>query len=279
MDVDLITLELKLAFEKPGCPICRLRHTAGQRYLRSLLWENVNDGGTRVHLVRALGFCYAHAWQLQQMEKSMWHDGLGTGIIYEDLATRALAGLKAYMRTQDRAMARRRRWRRWRKWIATALCRWFSQPASLTSDPPLPPGLIPRDRCRVCELEENSEETHVAWLVKGCAEPRFQRWYQASDGLCLPHLRRALALAEREDPAVALFLARTCQEKLARLTMQLREYIRKHAWEYRDEPKLPEEQSSWVRTVAFFAGERRETRGEMQEPFGNESWAKEVIET
>ncbi len=258
MDMDLLTLELKLAFRETGCPICRLRHKAAQRYIHSILWENVNDADTRVYLVRALGFCHIHAWQFQKMEEAVWADGLGTGIIYEDLTGRALAGLESYVEEQEKRVSRRRAqsgwWRRWVARFSTWWGQWFPRPIT-HSYQKLPSGLIPQARCRVCEMSELSEISYLSWLVRGCAEAEFRQWYQASDGLCLPHLRRALAMAEEEEPEAALFLARTSHDKVARLRADLQEYVRKHAWEFRDEPKLPGEQSSWVRAVAFFAGE------------------------
>ena len=50
--MDMITLYLKLAFSKPGCPICRLRRESEEPYLFNLLWENVNDGPTRRRRLR-----------------------------------------------------------------------------------------------------------------------------------------------------------------------------------------------------------------------------------
>jgi len=38
----MITLQLKIAFQQPGCPLCYLRNQTAQRYLRRFLWENVN---------------------------------------------------------------------------------------------------------------------------------------------------------------------------------------------------------------------------------------------
>lgn len=262
MSIDLIALELKLAFRKPGCPICRLRHRAAERYIRSVLWENVNDGETRMHIVRSLGFCHTHAWQLQQTEARAWQDGLGTGIIYEDLTKRALAGLEAYLHDQERHVARLRaqpnRWRRRLARIGQWWRRSFGRQAKADSGEQWPPGLNPRGQCRVCEISGGSEATYLEWLIRGCRDAEFQEWYCASDGLCLHHLRRALAQAGREHPEAALFLARTARDKLDRLAVELREYIRKHAWEFRHEPKLSEEQSSWIRAVAFFAGDRAE---------------------
>lgn len=261
MDMDLITVDLKLAFQQPGCPLCRLRSRSAARYIHTLLWENVNDGETRMHIVRGLGFCPTHAWQLQQMEALAWGDGLGTAIIYEDLTTRAIAGLDAYLREQEGKVARLQaqpsRWRRWLTWASQRWRRWLGL---LTGSPTeyLPTGLVPYAPCRVCQISAGSEMAYLRWLVRGCAQPEFRDWYGASDGLCLGHLRQALALAEQEQPEAALFLGRTARTRLNRLVRGLHGYIRKHAWELRHEPKLPEEQSSWIRAVAFFAGERPE---------------------
>lgn len=256
--IDLITLDLKLAFKQPGCPLCRLRFQAAQRYLRDLLWENVNDAEIRGHLIHALGFCSEHAWQLQQTEETLWADGLGTGIIYEDLSTRALAGLEEFINAHERQPTPPRRHRTWNVWAD----RWCGRKAhpfgGRAADGAFPAGLKPQERCRVCEMLDEREATFLAWMIRGCAEAEFQGWYRESDGLCLPHLRQALVMAEREDPAVALFLARVSHEKLNRLTTQLREYLRKHSWQYHEEPISPEEHASWIRAVAFFAGEQPE---------------------
>jgi hypothetical protein len=92
--------------------------------------------------------------------------------------------------------------------------------------------------------------------VRQSANSEFRAWYTASDGLCLPHLRRALARAEDEE--TVRFLVQVAVDKVSPLLADLKEYERKHAWEYRHEPKPPWEQASWVRAVAFFAGEARE---------------------
>lgn len=259
MDIDLITMQLKLALREPGCPLCRLYHQAADRYIRNLLWEHVNDGETRLYFLRSLGFCPTHTWQLQQTEMATWGDGLGTAILLEDLTRRILIELETALDDMKRKAARpfpstgRRWWRYLRQWWRQLLARSARPSAS-----DMPPGLWPGGRCRVCELSANSEATYLEWLVRGCAHAEFQEWVHASDGLCLAHLRRALALAGPERAQAASFLVRTTYEKLTRLDGELQEYIRKHAWEFRHEPKLPSEQSAWIRATAFFAGEKSE---------------------
>ncbi|MEO0080801.1 MAG: DUF6062 family protein [candidate division WOR-3 bacterium] len=63
-----------------GCPICHLvsRHTT--RWIDTLLYERVNDPGTRDQLRESLGFCNRHAWLVRSAG-----DVVGQTIIYEDL--------------------------------------------------------------------------------------------------------------------------------------------------------------------------------------------------
>ena len=78
MEMDIIKTNLKAAFEKPGCPICRLRQEAEIAYIQTLLYEYVNDGYTRLGFVRSRGACPWHAWLLQASEQIDWGDGLKT---------------------------------------------------------------------------------------------------------------------------------------------------------------------------------------------------------
>jgi len=262
LTLDVITMNLKAAFTEPGCPICRLRQQEERRHLFRLLYENVNDGGTRQRLVQSLGLCLDHAWLLQATEQSTWGDGLGVGIIYEHLTTMVANTLCEYV------VQRRPFWRRVGRTSSLAgLHRWLVQGGrafrSLTrrQSPPGPGAslsarLSPAARCHVCRTLDDSERTHLKWLVRGVGDAKFRDWYAASDGLCLPHLRRALAYVKDEE-AVA-FLVEVAKAKLKPLLADLREYLRKRDWNNRSEPKHPWEQASWVRAVAFLTGEAKE---------------------
>lgn len=267
--IGLITIDLKLAFRQPGCPICRLRQETEERYLFNLLYENVTDGTTRLYWVRGLGFCPHHTWLLQAVAQQQWNDGMGVGMLYEDLTERILNALSADLanprsarpRVGETHLFRPKRWGEWLEqqgplghWLARKLA-WTALPAA-----PLLARLSPRQRCHACEIVDPSEESHLIWLVRESANAKFRDWYAASDGLCLPHLRRALALAE--DDATARFLAQVAADKLAPLLTDLQEYGRKHIWQHRREPKYPWEQASWIRAVAFFGGEAEKEAGE-----------------
>jgi len=60
------------------CPICRSFLKGTKRYLDYLLYENVNDGGTRASFLESDGFCEYHA-------KLMLHHGdlLGHALLYD----------------------------------------------------------------------------------------------------------------------------------------------------------------------------------------------------
>jgi hypothetical protein len=109
-------------------------------------------------------------------------------------------------------------------------------------------------------MVEDSEKASLRWLVGHLVDPEFRKLYAASDGLCLAHLRGALACTDEEETARRL--VKLAADRLSPLLSDLKEYGRKHSWDHRNEPKYPWEQASWIRAVAFFAGEAREDQGD-----------------
>ncbi|MBN1813111.1 MAG: hypothetical protein JXA14_14840, partial [Anaerolineae bacterium] len=179
----------------------------------------------------------------------------------EDLAGRVSASLAEHLKKNPapsgdiRTSLRRRLERLGRpgRWLA---CRVPSSSpgASLLAQ------LSPSECCRACDLVGQMEDAHLNWLVEGLAEAEFQTLYAASAGLCLPHLR--LALAGANDAQAVNCLAEVAAAQLDLLVSDLGEYVRKHDWNNREEPKHPWEQASWLRAVAFFAGEAPRSEGE-----------------
>lgn len=263
--MNLTTIALENAFREPGCPLCHLRRRSEQRYLFGLLYENVNDGGTRANLVNSMGMCPAHAWALQAIELENWHDGLGTSIIYRDLASRVLSTLVEHLERNPSSDGDRRARQRDRLGRSGVLGRVLARRLG----PPTPgvavlKRLSPRARCHVCRLMHRLETTSVSRLVGGLAEAEFQSAYAASDGLCLPHLRRALAGCE--DAGAVRCLVETAAAHLEPLVRDLGEYVRKYDWNNRQEARHPWEEAAWLRAVAFFSGEApRPETGETQQ--------------
>ena len=73
----------------------------------------------------------------------------------------------------------------------------------------------------------------------------------ASDGLCLPHLRRALELV-RTESAFESLLAVT-RERLLELQSELDEFIRKHDYRFQSEG-FDSEGDSWLRAIGIICG-------------------------
>ena len=247
----IVTLELRGAFRHPGCPICRVKQVTADRYILRLLWENVNDFTTRLHLVRGLGFCPEHTWQVYHTEVDQFGDGLGISIIYEHLTRLIVGGLLGFEASLPVSTPEHRHW--WQRgWVR--LRAWLRRPSPSRSAPQRD-DLVPSEECRVCFHARTTEQNDIEWLVQGCADMGFRNKYAASDGLCLTHLRQALERAARYDPDVARFLADDAAKRMSELVTDLSEYGRKHGWQYRHEVKTDGEQDSPRRASQFFGGQ------------------------
>lgn len=264
MKMDIATATLRAAFEQPGCPLCRLTREIERGYIQTLLDEYVNDGPTRLAFGRSQGLCPTHAWLYQGTEQRLRDDGLKTAIVYESLGTVIQEILERYpahpdAEHQDDAIWRNRlsRWLarrgRWGRRLARHLG-YRAPGAELLKQ------LSPTMKCLVCAKIQRQEELYVTKLLEGLADPQFRAWFTASDGLCLPHLRRALASAL--DHASVSALIGAMRKQLSALLTHLRAYLDKHRWAHRPELREAWEEASWIRMVAFFAGEARGEEGE-----------------
>ena len=77
---------------------------------------------------------------------------------------------------------------------------------------------------------------------------------QASDGLCLPHLRLALEQV-REVPLLETLL-RIQREKLGGLRAELDEFIRKNDYQYAGEG-FGKAGDAWLRAIGMLVGRRQ----------------------
>ena len=237
----LALINLKDALRQSGCPLCRLRLTAETRYLKSLLWEHVNDVGTRIRLTQSLGACGRHARQMLQMEVTGWDMPLGNSIIYEGLAkvasfklreVRALAEKRARRGNAQRAMAR--------------------LVGRGERDERLDRPLAPEKGCRVCEMGQESELYHAEALLQMLDEQEYQELYGRSEGVCLPDLRLLLQVA---GPGGGLqYLLDQSEQRLRELETDLREFARKQSYQYHDEAVSEGERTAATRAMAFFGG-------------------------
>jgi len=253
MEMDIVKASLRAACEQPGCPICRLGQQAEAAYLQTLLADYVNDELTRWEVVHSQGLCADHAWLLQASAQRDWESGDKPSILYESAALFVQERLAAFLsrhRASDGAPLSplRRRARRGRLERKSP----FASPLER-----LLAALERRAACPVCEALQGKEALWVGKLAAGSSDPSLWAAFVASDGLCLPHLKAALACCADEDAAWRL--AQMAEAKLSALLAHLQAAMEKRQWAGAP-PMLPAEEAAWIRMIAFFAGEARHGR-------------------
>lgn len=229
--------DLRDAFGKPGCPVCRLLEEGSRRYLDQLLYEQVNDPGTRDVLRATRGFCNWHAWMLREILNS----ASGVSILYSDFLAETIRTLKRMPERPPAVSPLRRFWAR---------LRGLGSPAPRPVREPRPP-------CPACHGWP-SETYDLQTLVAFLDDSEFSAAYERSHGLCLPHLEQALSLA---SPAAAGCLLELTLPRLEHLRWELEEFGRKRDYRYAEEER-GEEGTAWLRAVEFFVGK--------PQVFGNE---------
>lgn len=208
------------AFGEPGCPVCRVVLRAVERFIQGTNRDLVNTPDVWNEIMASLGFCNLHAQQWLATAHP-----LGTAYIYETLLERI--GKEIEQQKPARGAGLR--------------SRLGAGNAS---------ALMPEKRCLICIQRDEQEALLISTLLKGLGEASFRSAYQASSGLCFPHLRRALGSANAES--FKLLRTHALNEQ-ARLRDQLKEIIRKHDYRFRDEP-IGEERDATERAVNLVAG-------------------------
>jgi hypothetical protein len=208
---------LRSALRQPGCALCRLRDSAGQRFVQDLLYEGVTDPERRAAVRGALGFCRDHSRTMLGASAS-----LGVAIITQDLLTTLLDAIGA-----EQHRRRRRR---------------DSLVAALSPEAP----------CPACAWADEMLSHYVGELVSSIrASGDLLDLYRASDGLCLPHFR--IVLDGAPDKKVSEILINAQREIWQHLVHDLSEFIRKCDHRFRHE-EWGEERDSWERAVSSLAG-------------------------
>ncbi|MBN1812952.1 MAG: hypothetical protein JXA14_14045 [Anaerolineae bacterium] len=220
---------------QPGCAVCRLKNRAVERYLDGLLWESVNDPGVRRQIRQARGFCHDHAWQLVRPAAS-----LGVAILHRDVLLAMLDILQEARFQAPPLLSLQRA----HQAVDT------EQPSAATAE--LVGRLAPQAPCPACKQGAEMEAIYLDTLLQELlGEDGLLATYQESAGLCLPHLRQALARLRSE----AVFQALVDAQKAIwqRSEANLGEFIRKSDARFRDEP-WGDERDAWLRAIATVAG-------------------------
>ncbi len=233
----LAVTHLLEAMQKPGCPICRLFRQGARRAVESFLWENVNDPEVRQGILASYGFCPLHTRLMVAQELSTSSVPLGTNIIYEHLG-RVVAGELRHLAPKSGGSAKLRNWLR-----QFGLFRGSGIP------------LLPKGPCPVCEAGNNAALNSLHVLCEELEkEGDVRTAYQASDGVCLAHLRAAVDLHAARFPQAVQYLVKGSADRLEQQSVHMQEFIRKSNWSYREEKLTEEEDTAWRKTLTFFTG-------------------------
>ena len=223
-----------------GCPVCSsLRHVA-RRYIFSFLYEGMMSGSARAQFLKGGGFCREHFWQAKAIEAECWADGFGVAILCENLLARSLNDVE---RMPSAKLAKK--------------TNIFGIEKPSHGKPP-EFGVVPGSGCTVCATLEESENHYLTVLENLLEETEFSQLYQHSPGLCFYHLRVS---AGQWRSASALTLARSTAGRVVHgLIADLREFQRKHDYQFSDEPR-GSESASPERALEFLVGPRTELAG------------------
>ncbi len=228
------------ACNEPSCPLCRLGQASANRHLTSLIYDSVNDVSLRATLRRSLGYCPEHAWLLPNAGESA---PLGIAIIHRDLLNTIHKSLG------DSSFGKSRRSSL--KSVVAGALRFDS---GAPSTPPASQYLPVMDQCPACARRDEAEKLALKSVTNALErqDADMVAALRDSDGLCLPHLRRALDLVHNRE-AFDLLVTIT-QEQLASLIQDLDEFVRKNDHRFRDEKISETERSSWRRALLRVVG-------------------------
>lgn len=229
--------ELRDALAESGCALCRLKTRSADGFLDTLLWESVNDPARRREIRRAQGFCYEHGWALARAAASV-----GVAIITRDVLQSLLKAMDHADFQANPLLSVRRVQETVDSNIPSAAT------AGLVND------LEPKATCPACVWAGKMEAIYLDTLLHNLTgEDSLFADYEASEGLCLPHFRRALARVRKE--AVYDALMRAQRFAWERLVDQLNESIRKSDYRHLDEA-WGDEAGAWLRAIAALVGAR-----------------------
>jgi hypothetical protein len=231
---------LKEALARGGCVLCQALRTSLRRYLFSFLYEGMMSGIVREEFLEGGGFCEQHFWQAKGIEEECWAEGFGVAILCEDLLQRSLKDLELLSKNPDRLT---RNFLKIRRSSAISAKRFR---------------LVAGTDCIACAVLKGSEEHLLMVLEELLEESDFGDRYRHSAGLCLRHLQEA---AKHWESTAALHLVKArAQEVVHLLLTELREFQRKHDYQYKHEPRGLE-WSSPERAIEFLVGPRADTSG------------------
>lgn len=105
-------------------------------------------------------------------------------------------------------------------------------------------------RCQLCEAQARDVAQMATLLAQLLRQAEWRERYEASTGLCLPHLRQVL---QHASPEAQKWLIANENGRWQTLCQQLHEVIRKHDYRFQHEP-WGEEAGSWRQAIRKLYG-------------------------
>lgn len=232
--------ELLDACQKQACPLCTLGNASARRNLKTLIFEGVNDYGLRAKLRESMGYCHEHTWLLPESGESA---PLGIAILHRDL-------LNTVRKQLDDSEFDKTQGKRLRSFVADVI----SQDETPSSDARSARYIQTKAPCPACRDRDKIEKLALKSLIDALnkEDADMLAALESSDGLCLPHLRRALEAARNEQ--VFATLVNITNAQLSGLIQELDEFIRKNDYRFRDEKITERERGSWRRALDRLVG-------------------------
>jgi GTP-binding protein EngB required for normal cell division len=194
------------------CPVCDAQTRAVIDFFAAWQYTLATDEKAQREFAAARGFCHFHTWQFQEIASPQ---GLSAG--YADLIDARTNELRAALEKM----------------------------APLTDAPQA-------ETCAACRVAREAQEHALRHLLAQLATTEGRARYEKSAGLCLPHLRAALARAPAE---LAEMLTRAQIERLTEISEDMRNYLIKREALRRGLLNANEEKA-WRRALVQLVGER-----------------------
>ncbi len=217
---------LRTALQLGTCPACVFAARDRHAYLEWLTVAVVSSPYS--DWAPALELCRDHSWEILHVAGVERVDPL-----LEAMRQQSLARLRLARQRTGAGDVRRRKlgWSRSR------------QTSSTYGDH--------KRECPACEAGQDAAKRTCELLLRAIPDPLLASAYQASGGLCVPHLRLALAAAGGAESAQ--FLLRAARVRLAVLSWELEEVGRRRAWDRRWEPEA-DLSGAWRRAAEHVGG-------------------------
>jgi hypothetical protein len=218
---------LRNSFRPGKCLICSNLIAAERRAIHSFLYEGMMAPQPRAHFLEGGGFCLRHFWIAKRIEEECWPaGGIGVAILCENLLQQ--------VPSEPSSPAKRRRRRRLRGLGDQEDHDWR----------------LPGFACAFCRDNEERERALLQELGKLIGEHEWSEML-ADAPPCFGHTWLAFQLWEHTDAHG--WIESYVRKQREHLNAAVREFIRKRDWQYRNEPRGPE-QDAVPRAIEFLVG-------------------------